>query len=264
MPSVHVNFLGVCTIFQNLPSQVPPGFQVPPNRVVLVLNYANLPIEPHIPKIEFIADQVNFNGPALPPTDPPKENEFLLQGVTLSILNPVAIPSFQPALSCLPGLQANLIPPAQLSPPASLVYIPDPTKAAAWFDVSEGVSWNSYVMNVDTPCPTVPSISVLNIDTDGNPQLLVTPWDTQIPPTTVTLTRLNDAPGINVTNFAGGTAVKDDPNDFLLNYLTAETFPGAPAINIPTMNICTTPSPDVFHLPRCGDAGPGCSNSTYP
>jgi NADH:ubiquinone oxidoreductase subunit 5 (subunit L)/multisubunit Na+/H+ antiporter MnhA subunit len=73
MPGVNINFLGVCTIFRNLPSLVPPGVTVPPNRVVLVKNTLFTQqlsgIDPHIAKIQFVAD-FTFNGPPLPPVTP--------------------------------------------------------------------------------------------------------------------------------------------------------------------------------------------------
>ena len=266
MPGVNVNFLGVCTIFRNLPSLVPPGVTVPPNRVVLVRNTLFTQqlsdIDPHIPKIQFPGTAFVFNGPPLPPVSPPLENTFSLNGVTLSIINAVTNVPFQPALDCLPGLQARLNPPAELGPPARLVYIPDPERAAAWFDVSSGSSWNAYIMNTDPVCATVPSISILHIETVGAPQLLVTPWDGS-PGTIVTLSRTDDVPAVNVMNFAMGEGVVDDNRDFLLNYLTAETLPTS-SVMIPEVNACTTQSPAVFRLPRCGDAGPGCSNTNFP
>lgn len=271
MGSVNISFLGVCTIFQNLPSLVPPNapinpnFPLSPSRVVLVTTSLFMEqlsrIDPHIAKIQFVADDVSFQGPFLPPVDPPMTNVFSLAGVSLSIVNAVNILTLEPSLGCLPSLQARLNPAAELGPPAPLVYTPQPTLAAAWFDVSVGNSWNAYKLTPIPHCDTVPSISILNIETEGPPQLLVQPWD-ESEPTIVTLTSESSTPEITVMNFADGRGVVEDDRDFLLNYLTAATFPLSSVI-IPDTN-CPTPSPIAYRFPRCGDAGPGCSNSNYP
>ncbi len=264
MPSVNVSFLGVCTIFQNLPELVPPGTSVPPHRVVLVKNTTRIRgIDPHIAKLQLVADDIAIDGPGLPPAG--EDNIFLLQGVTLTIANPVpGGPPFQPSLGCLPSLQSHLQPPEQLGPPAPLVTIPDPDGAAAWFDViTGGNSWIAYLLKPDPPCPMIPSISILGVDTVNAPQLLVTPWDGS-PPTTFTLTRTGTPPDINVMNFADGKGVVEDNRDFLLNYLTAATFPPIPSVQIPLQNVCTQESPGKYRFPRCGDAGPGCSNTQFP
>lgn len=269
MPSVNVSFLGVCTIFQDLPRLVPPGTPpVPPNRVVLVKTTPFMEqvsgIFPHIAKIRFDATEVTFDGPPLPPTDPPEPNVYLLEGVTLQIVNPVFPGPLLPALGCLPSLQARIDPPEEIGPPAPLVYRHEPSLAAAWFEVYGGTSWTGYTLTPSDPCDTVPSISILNVETNEWPQLLVTPWDPLIPPTTVTVKREDPdfPPGIHVANFADGSGLVEDNRDFLLNYLTAARFPLS-SVNIPTENICP-PSPIVYVFYQCGDAGPGCSNTQFP
>ena len=266
MPSVNVSFLGVCTIFQNFRSLLPRGVTGPRHRVVLVRNTPFMQtitgIHPHIPKIMFDADHVVITGPGLPPTDQP--NVYSLTGVTLSVFNPANNPETTLSLGCLPSLQRFLQPQVELGPPAEFVYAPMADRAAAWFDVDAAESWDAYLYNPSTPCPTLPAISILTVETSDRPQLLVTPWDgTQ--PTIVTEWNDDDrVPGIHVTNFADGTVVVDDDTDFYLNYLCAANFP----LSIPTIplqqQICTTPAPIEYKVNRCGDAGPGCSNTNYP
>jgi hypothetical protein len=71
--------------------------------------------------------------------------------------------------------------------------------------------------------------------------------------------------GILVMNFALGEGVVDNNSDFRLHYRCAAAFPPVCAISIPEFNACRFQSPgDPYVMPRCGDAGPGCSNSTYP
>jgi len=115
-----------------------------------------------------------------------------------------------------------------------------------------------------TPCPKLPAISILTVETSTAPQLLMTPWDgTQ--PTVVTVSNHDDrVPGIHVTNFADGEVVVDSDKDFFLNYLCAANFP----LSVPEIprqdQICKKPSPIEYRVNRCGDAGPGCSNTNYP
>jgi hypothetical protein len=266
MPSVHVSFLGVCTIFQNLRSLLPRGVTGPKHRVVLVRNTPFMQrisgIDPHIPKIQFVADHVEFTGPELPPAGQP--NAYSLSGVTLSVFNPANNPETILSMGCLPSLQRFLDPQEELGPPAEFVYAPMGERAAAWFDVDAAVSWEAYKFVPSFPCSTVPAISMLTVETSSAPQLLITPWD-GTPSTIVTLTNDDDTiPNINVMNFADGEVVVDDDKDFFLNYLCAANFP----LSVPGIprqdQICTNPSPLTYQVGRCGDAGPGCSNTNYP
>src|SRR5690349_5051964 len=98
MGQVTVNFMGICTIFRDLPSQVPPGLRLPPeiqlpaNRVVLArttLDFlrANPTVPLHVGKLQLIADRITMYGPPLPPATPPEADSYALNGVSLKILN---------------------------------------------------------------------------------------------------------------------------------------------------------------------------------
>ena len=269
MGTVRINFLGVCTIFRDLPSLLPPDLQppldLPPNRVVLARTtdcfMRVTGVDPHIAKLQFVADQIIIDGPPLPPTDPPQENTYSLNGVGLKIKNATQTElSSVCGLDCLPSLAAYLD--GKLPPPASYVFLPDGANVQAWFDVQGGDA-KAYKMRTIPSCDLVPSITILTMETDGDPQLEYQPWDGSA--TTVTLARAAEPPDVNVMNFAFGKAFVDDDDDFLLNYWLAETFPKITKIAIPHANVCKEKSPKPgFHVGGCGDAGPGCSNTTYP
>lgn len=269
MPRIHVSFYGVCTIFPDLQSLLPPGVTGPKHRVVLVRNTPFMReisgIHPHIPKLQLHADKIEHHGPKLPPADPPHENFYSLDDVTLTIGNPATTPDTTLLLGCLPSLRGFLEPEMELGPPAKFVYEHDSERAAAWFDTDVATSWEGFRMTTTFPCPKVPAISILTIETTSAPQLVVTPWNGS-EPTTFTLINDDDKiPHIGVMNFADGRAVVDSDRDFFLNYLCAASLPVSFA-RIPTpQEVCTKPSPiklDVGEI--CGDAGPGCSNTTFP
>lgn len=267
MAQVTISFLGVCTIFRDLPSLVPPGtngsISVPANRVVLARATETFRsftgIAPHVAKLQFVADAVTFNGPPLPPADPPSAGVYSLDGVGLKILNAANTTLSEPrGLDCLPSLHTYLG--GTIGAPAPWVYLPDRTNVQAWFDVPGG-EWLAYLMNTNPPCPIVPSISVLTMETAGDPQLECWPWDGS-PSTTVTLQ--GGSPNINVMNFANGSAFVEDNADFRLNYCLTVPFPPVQGISIPQANACRFRSPATYNVDGCGDAGPGCSNTTYP
>lgn len=266
MGTVTISFLGVCTIFRDLPKFAPPGAAVPNNRVVLARVTEELQkktgVDPHIAKLQFVAENIEITGPALPPADPPLANTYSLTGgVGLRIKNATGAALGPPrGLDCLPSLAANLD--GTLGLPASWVFTPDAAQVQAWFDF-EGGEALAFKMKVHPKCDLVPSIMFLTLQTNGDPELEFTPFGGS-----TTKVKLSSSgaqpPNVNVMNFAFGEAVKDDDNDFLLNYTLTTPFPPVDAINIPHANVCTIPSPLTYDVGGCGDAGPGCSNSTYP
>lgn len=275
MPTVEISFLGVCTIFRNLSALIPPGGNPPNNRVVLARTtpefITHTGVLPHIAKLHLFNGHTVVQGPNLPPADPPEPNVFALDGVQLKIRN-ATNDALTPAwgIDCLPSLQAHLY--RDLGPPADSVHVPSKPNVQAWFDFQGGVA-RSFVMKATgadhKPCTTVPSISILTLETEHDPELEYTPFPGTFPPdtpsTVVRLTPNGSEPvRIHVSNFALGELVKDDNRDFLLNYRLCETFPPLADVAIPVCNTCTIESPGTYHTPRCGDAGPGCSNTTYP
>jgi hypothetical protein len=271
MGTVTISFLGACTIFRDLPSlappDLPPGTELPANRVVLARTTESFTqitgVDPHIAKMQLDADIEILSGPSLPPAVPPFAKTFSLDGVGLKIRN--ALDTTLPAdrgLDCLPSLAEFLR--GELGKPTLSVFVPDSASVQAWFDVAGG-DWNAYKMRTDPPCDTIPSISYLIIQTEGDPELVFTPWDPAIEPTTVRLTNgSSGTPNIDVMNFALGEGVVDDNRDFILNYTLTDPFPWVADIDIPQALACRFFSPGTYTLPRCGDAGPGCSNSVYP
>ena len=264
MASVTINFLGVCTIFRNLPNYVPDDYKdrVPANRVVLPRStdaFVKMTgVEPHIAKLQLLGGGSIISGPRLPPAS--EENTYLLDGVGLTIESATG-PELGPprGLDCLPSLSTFFH--GTLGMPAPGVYIPEPENVQAWFDFEVGNA-QAYVMNVFPPCATVPSITVLTMTTDdAQPiRLHYTPWGGD-----ESVFEFTGAPArIDVMNFALGLGVVDDNRDFLLNYTLIQPFPRITDVQIPRANSCALPSPGQFRLPRCGDAGPGCSNTNYP
>ncbi|HEX3577752.1 MAG TPA: hypothetical protein VHY33_04235 [Thermoanaerobaculia bacterium] len=268
MGTVNINFLGVCTIFRNL--EVTPGEVI--NRVVLARTteaFQRLTgVVEHIAKLQFGADEIIIDqGPGLPPFrspfQPPAAGSYELdQGVRLTIPNAKRSTELLPerGLDCLPSLAVFLD--GTIGPPASWVFNPDIENVQAWFDFNGGEAL-AYKLNPEPPCDIVPSITVLTIETQDDPQLEYKPLGGL--PTLITLKSALEPPSIYVMNFAEGQGVIEDNKDFLLNYCLVDPFPDISKISIPRANACLLPSPGTpVHFPRCGDAGPGCSNTTYP
>ncbi|MGH9423550.1 MAG: hypothetical protein ACRD3J_26485, partial [Thermoanaerobaculia bacterium] len=243
MGTVRINFLGVCTIFRDLET-TPEGVI---NRVVFPRATdafrARTGVDPHIAKLQFEADEIIIDGSPLPPADPPAPNTYKLDGVGLTILNATNTELLPiGGLACLPSLSAFLD--GTLGLPAPYVFTPDRENVQAWFDFRGGDA-RAYVLNPDPPCSTVPSITILTIDTDGDPRLEYRPLDG--PVRTITLMRQSGTPGIDVMNFAFGEGVIEDNRDFLLNYWLVDPFPPmSQIVTIPATNACLTPSPNTF------------------
>lgn len=275
MGTIDISFVGVCTIFRDLPSLVTFPGDLPRNRVVLARTtqefISHTGVLPHIAKLRFIAGQFEVvRGPKLPPFEPPEPNTFTLDGIQLKILNATGDTTLSPSwgLDCLPSLQAHLY--RELGPPAEPVFIQSQEFVQAWFDFQGGFA-RSYKMRATNDkgqtCEPVPSISVLTIETtDDYADLEYAPFPPGAEPTVVRITPppAPERSHILLANFALGELFKDDNRDFLLNYTLAQTFPEIADVAIPECNTCTVLSPQSYHTPRCGDAGPGCSNTTYP
>lgn len=266
MGTVEISFLGVCTIIRDLPSFAPAGTpDLPQNRVVLVRAPQAftqfMGVDPHIAKLQLNGTPIS--GPPLPPVDPPQANTYRLDGVGLKILNvtDTSLPDLR-GLDCLPSLAAYLD--APLGSLATSAYNREPDNVQAWFDVPGG-DWKGWLMNTKPVCPIIPTISVLTMQTsDDNPLLEYTRWRDNVT-TVVELTSSPTEPArVFVMNFALGEALVDNNADFLLNYLLTVPLPPLSKIAIPNANVCRFKSPGVYTVAGCGDAGPGCSNNTYP
>ena len=265
MYTLTINFLGVCTIFRDLPPEAGSA-----NRVVLVRTPPGFPpndpppILPHIAKLQILTAFTTPPGEKLPPYEN-QPNTFKLEGVWLTV-NQQQTQPLTGTLACLPSLQKAL-PTANLGLPADFVLNPNlpgaTDHAQAWFDVPQG-SWNGFLMNPCPSCKEVPSVSVLDIQMDDPPVLHYR----QVGGTTIPVSFDPDETHhyIAVENFADGEAIIKDERDFYLNYLTAQDFSidWIPQIQIPKTNACTKPSPLITRLRGCGDAGPGCSNTGFP
>lgn len=268
MGKITVSFLGVCTIFRDLPGQTG-RTDVPPNRVALVRATEEIihkhHILPHRAKLQLVAKNIQWSGPKLPPADPPLENTYSLsEGVHLRIANsPGADSGLTGFIDSLPGLQAYLDRP--LGPPAEWVFVPTPERVQAWFDIEHG-EIRSHFMSPIPCCPTTSSMAFLTIPAEEKPPVLeVTPWTGPNKGITSTVSFPDDdAPNINVMNFAEGEALIKDNRDFILNYLLAAEMPPLDLISIPLENVCRTPSPLKYRVNGCGDAGPGCSTTQFP
>ena len=272
MGQVTISFLGVCTIFRDLPAQerppgLPPETPIPANRVVLARVPPDSRIQPHIARVQFVAPSVSFD-PTRPPGDHPDDRPtFDLDGVKLRIANATGA-SLQGSLDCLPGLQRHLDRP--LGGPALPVYVEDRAAVQAWFDLENGLI-EAFVMHTEQNCnlrTEVPSIAIVTVETNGDPVIEYLPFGGG---EAIRVTLGNDieqpVPNVNVMNFAFGKAFDDDPIYFLLNYQLAQDPPPPELVHIPTENVCTRLSPHPFRVNppfTCGDAGPGCSTTPFP
>lgn len=271
MGQVKVSFLGVTTMFRNLrsltpPPGVPPGTVIPPNRVVVAKVPPNLNIEPHIARLQLVAPSVDFHGQEPPHRIPDRHATFDLKGAQLWITNAVG-PGLSGNMSCLFSLRAHCSEP--LTGPALPVYVENTEAVQAWFDVDHGTGAGFFLLT-EQPCnplTQVPSIGVITMETNGDPELAYREFGTgQMFHMTLHSDAERPVPDINVMNFAFGKAFKDDPNDFLLNYQLIDPLVPWTSVNIPTENVCNQPSGryDVNPPFMCGDAGPGCSTTQFP
>lgn len=280
MGQVTISFLGVCTIFRDLPSlQPPPGLPpdtpIPRNRVVLARTTKAFlddhpGIFPHIARLQLVAENVSFDPPEGPPhKDPNAPYTYELKGVQLRIRNAAGGSSTLTGnLDCLPGLQDHLIG-QSLGGPAPWVYLADPERVRAWFDLTNGdaAAWLMRTEQKDCDLKTqVPGITVVTITTENDDPLVLeyVPFDGG---PTILITLSGESPNVNVMNFAEGKAFVDDNQDYLLNYQLANQVPPDNSVSIPQTNVCMHLSPltyEVEHPHRCGDAGPGCSTTPFP
>jgi len=271
MGQVKVSFLGVTTMFRNLPSLtrppgVPPDTVIPANRVVVAKVPPNLNIEPHIARLQLVAPSVDFHGQEPPHRIPHRHPTFDLQGAHLWITNAVG-PALSGDMSCIFSLRAQCT--ALLTGPGLPVYVENTEAVQAWFDLDNGTGAGFFLLT-EQPCnprTQVPSIAVITMETNGDPELAYREFGTgEMFRMTLHSDEERPVPDINVMNFAFGKAFRDDPNDFLLNYQLVDPQVPPATVTIPTENVCSNPSAryDVNPPLRCGDAGPGCSTTQFP
>lgn len=280
MSNLEITFIGICTHLwetQNAPPNPAYGTRiVMPNAVHPVLiGLINLlygfdpPIMPHFATLAFPVDQFDFKeGPKefFPWNGSEGQVHFtFLDGVTVTVKNPAPTDLVKDA-RCIPGLGAFL--PGVAPGPAATSS--DRTLAAGYFDFQNGtVLGTGELKGKAMPTRGDAGVILYKTPTNGAPQILITPFDTDIAPTTVHLkgdatVYIANIPILELTD------CKDNDNDFILHYLVANQFPpppwppASPPLNAPCLDVHPYGEEIIRALRICDDFGAGCSNSNLP
>lgn len=268
--SIDVSFIGICTHLWEQPNIQPnPAWGT---RIVIpnASNEAtygpintnfnlNPPIEAHVATLAIPVQYLSF-------TEGPKVflpwlgNEGLvaftfLDGVTVTVGNPNSTELGKDA-RCMPGL-GSFVSGIEPGPAATSN---DAAQAAGYFDFQTGcVLGTSYGVDRNFAAGILYSTG-----TSSAAQLVITPFDSSLEPTTVHLTEGNVTAYILNIPLLGD---KDNDNDFLLHYLVASEFPspstwagvdlGPPCMENPHID-------EIKRLFQQLDFGVGCSNSNLP
>jgi hypothetical protein len=269
MGQVIVSFIGVCTYIRKsaYPDFAPAD--IAGRRWVLVnatqsiiennpnLNRRTPAIDPHIPKLQLMDWQATLLEGELP-FEPDGDTQVLdlTAGYSMSIINAIGDEIDDSELVCMPSLKM-LAPDLGYVGPA--VLDPTPATTACVFDFQSGRLQGTQLRQNGA------GVTLLTIDTDGDPILEILPFGGTAP----SLFRLQNQrtelpPGVNVMSFPWGSGKVDNPTDFYLHYLTAGTFPADATIQ--TQALTCAPCPFTYGLPPSftATAGPECSNSGYP
>jgi hypothetical protein len=265
-PQITFRFHGIGTIIDGLEQFVPPGTDVPPARLVIpncsgpiIDNNPNLKgrrIDPHVAKLRLRNDQIRSISDKGAFTEADGFSSMDLQGVTLTVANGIGHLTLN--APCLPRLEAQAVPSNNITQLADFVWNQDPDQASCYLNLTAGTV-QGYTDNGGA------GISWSTIDTNGDPVLVITPFDQQ-QKIVVVLRQKETQPFVDVkiTNLpSDGKVDRDD--DFLLSFLVANTFPQQTII--PALgSLSCPPPPSLSHAfePFPSDVGPGCSNTWFP
>lgn len=253
MGEIHVTFWGICT-GMGIHQEHGPS---PAGRMVLVdashhstiegnPHLAGKHIDPHFARLHIRADDIKGIG-ALPVFESPIDQwlRFDLRQVTVAIGNPEP-GMLQTEYSCIPQLSKWAGP--EIGQPNEAAVRGGPAMACI-FPLTSGT-----IRGVATDGGA--AVSVLTSGTNGDPALSITPFGG----TAVTTIVLRSGASILLTNLPHGLDGLDHENDFLLHYLTLETFPAT--VGHPSSTTCHPSPVDDGGLGLF--VGPPCSNSNYP
>jgi len=266
MPAITVTFWGICTyiidrhrfVLVNASSEV----------ISSTPHLADKGIDPHFARLHIRIEDIVSIGPL--PIVSTIADGFLrirLDQVSLSIANPAVPQVLDVQNGCAPHLRdykgTGELGPAALATPEGGAAI------ACLFDVAQGVLQGlkrppGNDSDSGDPAHHGEAVSVLTTETEGDPQLIITPFNGGL---SMTITVRSGA-SVLVSNLpdpdAGGA---DLPVDFLLNFLVADVVPQD--ATYPTSSdeySCPQPGSDQ-HIENGGIEqylGPGCSNTNYP
>ncbi|HVR40500.1 MAG TPA: hypothetical protein VMU84_15495 [Thermoanaerobaculia bacterium] len=269
-PSITVTFWGIC-IFLRKHKQ---GIQLPiyGRRMVMLNagpsgcaevqkvleNKAHGPVEtidPHQAQLHIRNEDLLQIGdlPVKSLAGPNKWAMFHLDGVRLTIPNSIGEEFDSTGTRCLqslPGLVPNL---GAMSPAA---VVGEPSVVSAFFDFKSGTL--SSVQYVKKGKKDGPAVTVHETRTEGDPEIHVTPFGT----CATTVIRIRPGASVAVTNEPDyDNKYADAPDDFMLNYLLAASYPANPQHASPTCQV-THKQPD--HGGHPVFATPACSNTGWP
>ena len=257
---VTIRFEGICTFFNNYSSLVEQVNEPPIHRMVLVnaniREIAGHEIDPHVARMTVLGD-FEWTDNGFPPgaesgvIDLNREDKAYL----VSVRDPVTSQRWINNTCCLPHLTAA-IPPEQVLGAPDFEVIAN-FGAACYVDFTygriDGYAVRASGVGYD---PTkLKAISIATVETEGTSALLDLTWAE-----TVYTLKLYDGATVTIANAPDPGSRDNDQYDFLLNFLTLSGGP-PPDVIVPESISCT---PLEGWLDGPTDAGPGCSNTTYP
>jgi len=234
MGQLTVTFSGVCTHF----SKVVPGVAhrvVLPNASNFHFGIVRMPptgsmvgyyIQPHYAVLK----TTSTLGNPLPSVDNAMSNGTIFAGASLKIPNATGDLSYDPTYFQSVKSLSDFVP--AFTPSQDVVFS---GRAACYFDFGNGLVQPS-------PASGGAMGVAVTVQTNGRPQLTVTPFETGVPVDISSFLEVNDDHAeITVANLEvdPDPAIEDVPFDYMLNYLTSQT-------GIPPMLTAQTPGMDNF------------------
>ena len=258
-PSVFVQFFGICT-------HISPVALTPPatdwtHRVVLVnASHPQDLAEPRLHDLEPHLATLQIEEPYILKSSAAASSDVQVQiinlnGVTMTITNAVPKPTDVTPTPCMPSLSDYVRPDFLPLHVSRHVYEKNPADTACFFDFINATPLTSYRYGEA-------AFGVLQVFTSGDPVLEITPFDANLPSTTITL---KTGAYISVCNLPA-VDTKDSVDDFLLHYLVVDPFPSEKDLRRPLhFDVkCTPLTPQNGPLSTSSITTAGCSNSNYP
>jgi hypothetical protein len=264
MPSVAVNFFGICTHLSKNQPNAPESpiwghrFVLPRANGTIIKQHEPLVkwgVNSHVSRLQIAASDITNTSTITNPGLTSPVLRWLLEGVTLTIANP-ANQIKNLSADDMNNLQEFANQP--LEAPGVVATAGDPLVTCAYFDFPTGTLTVSGSVTA--------TVTTLTVQTDGDPVLLATPFAAGMPVTIL----LRDGAQISVSNFPDADSLEPDKNaDFLLHYLTGSVFPSNPSFpkepgNLVPLVTYNEPIGWRAAMNKTAFAGPGCSNSNYP
>jgi hypothetical protein len=282
MAQVMFSFLGVCTYFPKF-RDYDHSPDAPSHRMLLVNAGENalkrlpprlkrLKIDPHTASIHIFHEIVNVDGPKGFPLDSKQTLTMTDKlGFRVWVEGAATAGVQENGIDGLPGLQSQLKAAKVPRPDPLVVSDGNPQTASVYVDFDSGTISGLWLPILNSGM----GITQLVIETPGREDDPIpvkfrqfqsdNEWTVWLKPE-VAVPGSADPTGIVVQNMPTD-GLKDDPQDFLLQYLAVKPFPPIDDIRLVTEALPLPKSHFTYGMPPrlfTEDADPGCSNSHYP